>query len=243
MDRHGRVALVTGGAKRLGRAISLALAGAGATLMIHYNSSADEARATLDDVRQLGVEADLVKGSLHEVATAEAIIDQTVERWGRLDVLICNAGIWGDTPLGTVTPERWDELHSLNVRTPFFMAQRAAPHLRAAGGSVVAIADVGIWQSWKHYTPYLASKAALAMVVQNLANDLAPEVRVNAVAPGPVLLPDDWNDEQTRKAANSTLLKRVGTADDVASAVLFLATADYITGVVLPVDGGQRLKP
>lgn len=242
MDLHNRVALVTGGAVRLGRAIALGLAQAGAAIMLHYNGSADSALATLAEVQAQGVAADTIQGNLMDVAEAERVVDATVTRWGRLDVLVCNAGIWGATPLGTVTPERWDELYALNVRAPFFLAQRAAPHLRAAGGCVVAIVDVGIYGAWKDYTPYLSSKAALAMVVQNLAKDLAPEVRVNAVAPGPVLLPEDWNEEQHAKAARSTLLRRVGMAEDIAGAVVYLAQADYVTGVVLPVDGGWRGK-
>jgi pteridine reductase len=242
MDITNRVALVTGGAHRLGRAIALALAEAGAHIMIHYGRSEDKALATLNDVQVLGVQAATVQGNLMQVAEAERVVDATAEYFGRLDVLVCNAGIWGATPLGEATRERWDELYALNARAPFFMAQRAAPHLRANGGSVVAISDGGIFSSWKGYTPYLSSKAALAMVVQNLANDLAPEVRVNAVAPGPVLLPADWDEEQQQKAARSTLLKRVGRPEDIADAVLFLARADYITGVVLPVDGGQQVK-
>lgn len=242
MDLRDKVVLVTGGAQRLGRAISLAMAAAGANVMIHYNSSAEQAHATIADVQQHGVQADSVQGSLLDVAAAEGVIDATVKRWGRLDVLVCNAGIWGATPLGTTTPERWDELVALNARTPFFMAQRAAPHLRAAGGSLVGIVDTGVFRSWKNYTPYLASKGALATVLQNLAKDLAPDVRVNGVAPGPVLLPEDWSSEQVAKTARTTLLQRVGTAEDVAGAVVYLASADYVTGVLLPVDGGQRVK-
>jgi pteridine reductase len=242
MELTDRVALVTGGAHRLGGAIALALAQAGAHIMIHYAGSAEKARARQAEIAALGVQADLVQGDLRDVSEAERVVDATVARWGRLDVLVCNAGIWGQTPLGEATPERWDELHALNARAPFFMAQRAAPQLRAAQGSLVAITDVGILGAWKGYTPYLASKAALAGVVQNLARDLAPDVRVNAVAPGPVLLPEDWSEEQQQATARSTLLRRLGTAEDIARAVVFLASADYITGVMLPVDGGQRLK-
>lgn len=242
MDLHNRVALVTGGAHRLGRAITLALANAGARVVIHYNRSAEQAAATRDELAARGQEAALVAGDLARVDEAERVVDAAHDHWGRLDVLVCSAGIWERTPLGTVTEAQWEQVFAINARSPFFMAQRAAPYLRAAGGSIVAIADIGIQSSWKGYTPYLASKAALAMVVQNLARDLAPDVRVNAVAPGPVLLPDDWEAEQRARAARSTLLGRVGQAADVAEAVLYLARVNYVTGVVLPVDGGQRLK-
>ncbi len=242
MELTNHVALVTGGAHRLGRAIALELARAGAHLAIHYSSSAEQAQQTVADIQQIGTHAEAVQGDLMDVAAAERVVDTTLERWGRLDLLVCNAGIWGATPLGETTPERWDQLYALNARAPFFLAQRAAPALRSAGGALVAIADVGIQKAWKNYTPYLSSKAALAMVVQNLARDLAPEVRVNGVAPGPVLLPTDWDEERQQKTARSTLLQRVGHPDDIARAVVFLAQADYITGVILPVDGGQRLK-
>jgi pteridine reductase len=241
MNIHGRVAIVTGGAHRLGRAITLALAQAGANVVIHYHGSEAQAQATMADVQAAGVETISIQADLMQIAEAEHVVDATLDRWGRLDILVCNAGIWGSTPLGNVTPERWDELYALNTRAPFFLAQRAAPYLRASMGCVVAITDVGIYSTWKNYTPYLSSKAALAMVVQNLAKDLSPDVRVNAVAPGAVLLPEDWNEEQHAKAANNTLLKRVGTPEDVAEAVLFLARADYVTGVMLPVDGGWHL--
>ncbi len=242
MKLHDRVALVTGGAHRLGRAIALALAEAGAHIALHYHSSVEKANATIADIQALGVQAAPIAGDLSSVGEAERIVDAAIAQWDRLDVLVCSAGVWGQTPVGSVDAEWWDNVFAINARAPFFMAQRAAPYLRAARGSLVAVADSGITGSWKGYTPYLASKAALAMMVQNLASDLAPNVRVNAIAPGPVLLPDDWDAEQHAKIARTTLLDRVGRAEDVAKAAVFLASADYITGATLPVDGGQRLK-
>lgn len=242
MELHGRVALVTGGAHRVGRAISLALAGAGMRVALHYHRSAEQAAATQADLAALGADAVTISADLAQVAEAERLVDAAQAQWGQLDLLVCSAGIWGRTPLGSVTEAEWDAFFAINVRSVFFLAQRAAPHLRAAGGCMVAIADAGIERSGKGYSPYLASKAALAMLTHNLARDLAPEVRVNAVAPGPVLLPADWNDEQRARAARSTLLGRVGSAEAVAEAALYLARADYVTGVVLPVDGGFRLK-
>jgi pteridine reductase len=241
MDLHGRVALITGGARRLGRAMALALGQAGADVVIHYNSSAAPAEAVVAELAALGVRAAALAGDLARVADAERVVDEAAARWGRLDVLVNNAGIWDKTPLGTVTSERWDELLNTNLRAAFFTAQRAAPALRAAGGAIINIADVGALRPWRNYTPYLVSKGGIVTLTEALAKDLAPEVRVNAVAPGPVLLPDDWTEEQAAKTAKGVLLGRVGTPEDVAGAVVFLAQADYITGVVLPVDGGQRL--
>jgi pteridine reductase len=141
-----------------------------------------------------------------------------------------------------VTAQQWDDLFALNARAPFFMAQRAAPHLHASEGCIVNIGDVGVEMSWKGYTPYLSSKAAITMLTQNLARDLAPAVRVNAIAPGPVLLPEDWDEQRRASFAQKTLVERLGSAEDVAEAVLYLARARFVTGVVLPVDGGYRLK-
>jgi pteridine reductase len=242
IDLHGSVALVTGGAHRLGRAIALAFGQAGANVVVHYNSSAEQAQAVLDELAALGVQAASVAGDLSRVAEAERVVDTAVARWGRLDVLVNNAGIWGSTPIGTVTEERWSELIDTNLRGAFFVAQRATPALRAARGAIVNIADVGALMPWRNHTPYLISKGGIITLTEALAVDLAPEVRVNAVAPGAVLLPDDWKPEQVERATRNVPLKRLGHPEDVAQAVLYLAQADYVTGVVLPIDGGRRLS-
>ncbi len=242
MDLHGSVALVTGGAHRLGRAIALALGQAGANVVVHYNRSAEQARVVLQDLAALGVQSAAVVGDLSHVAEVERVIDTAVARWGRLDVLVNNAGIWGGTPIGTVTEERWSELIDTNLRSAFFAAQRATPALRAAGGAIVNIADVGALRPWRNHTPYLISKGGIITLTEALAKDLAPDVRVNAVAPGAVLLPEDWTPEQIARATRNVPLKRLGRPEDVAEAVLYLARADYVTGVVLPVDGGRRLS-
>lgn len=241
MDLHGRAALVTGGARRLGRAIALALGRAGADVTVHYHRSAGPAAEVVGELRGLGVAADAVSGDLADPAAAERVVDAALARWERLDVLVCSAGIWGKTPLGSVTPERWDELHHTNLRGMFFAAQRAAPALRAARGAIVTIADAGALRPWRNYTPYLVSKGGVVTLTEALAKELAPDVRVNAVAPGPVLKPDGWSEARGAPPARRTLLGRWGAPEDVAQAVVYLATADYVTGVVLPVDGGQRL--
>ncbi|MBK9710954.1 MAG: SDR family oxidoreductase [Kouleothrix sp.] len=241
MDLHGSVALVTGGAHRLGRAIALALGQAGATVAIHYHRSAEPARALQRELSVLGVESSIIAGDLSVVAEAERVVDDVLARWGRLNLLVNNAGIWGSTPIGSVTEARWDELIDTNLRSAFFVSQRAAPALLATRGAIVSIADVGALRPWRNHTPYLISKGGLVTLTEALAKDLAPDVRVNAVAPGPVLLPADWTPAQAERAARSVLLHRVGSPEDVAQAVVYLAQAEYVTGVVLPVDGGQRL--
>jgi pteridine reductase len=242
MDLVGSVALVTGGAHRLGSAIALALGRAGANVVIHYHRSSEQAQAVLRELEQLGVEASIVGGDIAQVAEAERIVDTAVARWGRLSLLVNNAGIWGSTPIGTVTEERWNELIDTNLRGAFFISQRATPALRANRGAIVNIADVGALRPWRNHTPYLVSKGGVVTLTEALAKDLAPDIRVNAVAPGPVLLPDDWTPEQAERAARSVPLRRLGSPDDVAKAVVYLAQAEYVTGVVLPVDGGQRLS-
>jgi pteridine reductase len=242
MDLHGSIALVTGGAHRLGRAIALALGHAGANVIVHYHQSADPAQAVVDELTGLGVEASAVAGDLAVVADVERVVDAAIARWGRLNLLVNNAGIWGSTPIGTVTEERWSELLDTNVRSAFFAAQRATPALRAAGGVIVNIADVGALRPWRNHTPYLVSKGGVITLTQALAKDLAPAVRVNAVAPGAALLPDDWTPEQVARATDNVPLRRPGRPEDVAQAVLYLAQADYVTGVVLPVDGGRHLS-
>ncbi len=241
MDLHGKTALVTGGARRLGRAIAIELARGGADVIIHTSSAPEAAAQTLADLRALGVRAAVVQGDLADVAAAERIVDHAVAIHGRLDVLVNNSGIWGATPVGAVTAARWDELMHVNLRAAFFVAQRAAPQLTAARGAVLNIADVGVQRPWADHTPYLVSKGGVVTLTHALARDLAPAVRVNAIAPGPVLKPDDWSDEQAASGAKGTLLKRWGTAEDVGRAARFLIEADYITGVVLPVDGGWLL--
>jgi pteridine reductase len=242
IDLHGSVALVTGGAHRLGRAIALALGQAGANVVVHYNRSAEQAQVVLQDLAALGVQAFAVAGDLSRVAEIDRVVDTAVARWGRLDVLVNNAGIWGSTPIGTVTEERWSEFIDTNLRSAFFTAQRATPALRAAGGAIVNISDVGALRPWRNHTPYLISKGGIITLTEALAKDLAPEVRVNAVAPGAVLLPDDWTPDQIERATRNVPLKRLGRPEDVAHAVLYLVQADYVTGVVLPVDGGRRLR-
>ncbi|HEU5099901.1 MAG TPA: SDR family oxidoreductase [Roseiflexaceae bacterium] len=241
MDLHGTVALVTGGAHRLGRAIALGLGQGGANVVVHYNRSDEQARQVVRELEQLGVRAIAIGGDLSRVPEVERVVDAAVEHWGRLDVLVNNAGIWGATPLGTVSEQRWDELIDTNLRSVFFAAQRAAPALRKASGAIINIADVGALRPWLNHTPYLVSKGGVITLTEVLAKDLAPEVRVNAVAPGAVLLPDDWTPEQVGRSTRNVPLKRLGRPEDVAQAVVYLAQADYVTGVVLPVDGGRRL--
>lgn len=237
-----QVALVTGGAKRLGKAIALALADHGYNIVLHYHQSGEEAQATAAELRARGAKVALVQGDLALVREVQRVVDEAAAAWGRLDVLINSAAIFFRTPLADVQESQWDALINTNLKGPFFCAQRAAQAMQPTGGVIINFADTGLDMAWKEYTPYLISKAGIAQMTYGMARELAPGIRVNAVAPGPVLMPDDATEAQRARAANSTLVQQPGSPQAVVDAVLYLIKAEFVTGVVLPVDGGQRWK-
>ena len=242
---QGRIVLITGGAKRVGAAICRRLHAAGATLMLHYRASAGEARllqAELNHVRANSVA--LIQADLLVLNKLPAMIEQTLQTFGRLDGLVNNASSFLPTPIGAITPELWDDLIGTNLRAPLFLAQAAAPALKKAQGAIVNIADIHAERPLKNFVVYSIAKAGLVGMTRSLARELAPEVRVNAVAPGPILWPDDASfDELSRQRIIShTPLKREGEPDDIAKAVHFLlADATYVTGETISVDGGRHI--
>ncbi|MEO8486567.1 MAG: pteridine reductase [Betaproteobacteria bacterium] len=240
-----KVVLITGGAKRVGAAICRRLHGAGARLMLHYRSSAGEARllqAELNRVRADSVA--LIQADLLDLAKLPSLVDQTVMRFGRLDALVNNASSFFSTPLGEIQPAQWDDLMGTNVRAPLFLSQAAATPLKKSQGAIVNISDVHAERPLRNFVVYSTAKAALSGLTRALARELAPDVRVNAISPGPILWPDgdDAFDEVSRQRIIShTPLKREGTPDDIARAVHFLiADAPYVTGETLNVDGGRH---
>ena len=238
----GKVALVTGGARRVGKAIALVLAEQGADIVVHYNSGATEAEDTAVAIRALGVGAAVVQGDLRDATVAAGLPDRAHACFGRLDIVINSAAMMVRTPIGDVTPAKWDEMFALNLRAPFFVAQAAAPLLKANGGVIVNIADLAAYETWPAYVPHAITKAGVVQMTRGLARALAPEIRVNAVAPGAVLLPDDWSEETADRLIGTTPLRRLGDADDVAQAVLYLVQAEYVTGEVIVVDGGRHIR-
>lgn len=238
----GKVALVTGGARRVGRAIALALADAGADIVIHYNSGAEEAEATAADVRQRGVRAAILHGDLTSADVAQALPSHANALFDRLDILVNSAAMMLRTPVGEVTPAQWEAMFALNLRAPFFLSQAAAPFLALHGGGIVNIADLAAYETWPAYVPHAITKAGIVQMTRALARALAPSVRVNAVAPGAVLLPDDWDAASADHLVRTTPLQRLGSAHDVAQAVVFLCSAGYVTGDVLMVDGGRHVR-
>ncbi len=236
----GRRALVTGGAVRVGRAISLALGEAGYDVAIHFASSAAAASEVEAAIREVGGRAATLEANLTQPGEAEGLVARAIAQLGGLDLLVNNAGIFPHARPEEVSVADWDRVFALNARAPFFCC-RAAASLMTAGGSIVNIADSGVDEAWPGYAVYLASKAALVSLTRSLARAWAPRIRVNAVAPGPVLLPESYGVEERDNAAERTALRRVGSATDVAAAVLYLDGAEFVTGEVMYVDGGARL--
>jgi 3-oxoacyl-[acyl-carrier protein] reductase/pteridine reductase len=237
----GKSALVTGGARRIGRGIALALAQAGADVAITYRTSQAEAAQTVHEIERLGVRALAVECDVRSEASVRAAIAATVAAFGRLDLVVNNAAVFASAPLESISLEAWDAAFETNTRGPFLVARAALPHLRAVQGRIVNIGSLGGLQAWAGHAHYCASKAALHMLTQAMAKAFAPEVSVNCVAPGWIEFEADLRDEAARFAAR-TPMQRNGTADDVAQAVLFFATGpSFVTGQILAVDGGLGL--
>ena len=242
IELKGKVALVTGGGTRVGAAIVRALAGAGCDVRIHYARSALGARAVAEDVVRLGGRPSLHQADLTDrVQVARLAADVLAE--GGLDVLVHNAANFDRIAPDDLDAAVWDRAFALNVTAPYLLTNALTPALRASKGSVVAITCLSADRPWKNYLPYSASKAALANLVKGLALGLAPDVRVNAVAPGTVMAPDDYPEDKLSRIRERIPLHRLGEAEDVARAVVFLAANDYVTGQTLVVDGGRSVAP
>jgi pteridine reductase len=243
---HNKAILITGAAKRVGAAIARRLHRAGANLTLHYHSSEREAHALQSELNlQRPQSAMLVKADLLEIGGLTEIVKTCIERYGSLDALVNNASAFYPTPVGAISAENWDELIGANLKAPLFLSQAAAPYLKKAAGCIVNITDIHAERPLKNYVVYSIAKAGLAGLTTSLARELGPEVRVNAVAPGPIAWPEDGSfDEVTRQRVIShTLLKRIGEPDDIARAVHYLiADAPYVTGQVISVDGGRSVN-
>jgi pteridine reductase len=243
MDLQDRVAFVTGSARRLGREIALALAKAGADIAIHHFESTDAPQQTAEELREIGVQAKVFKADLRDPGEIERLFTDVEAAFHRLDVLVNSAATFEYKPVLEITPEDWDRVLDLNLRAAFFCSQRAASAMtRVGGGSIVNLADVAAFQPWPGYATHSISKAGLVMMTRVLARGLAPDIRVNAVAPGTVLPPDDTDPKERDRLAKMTALGRLGTPEDVTRAVLFLIDSDYITGETINVDGGKALR-
>ncbi len=247
LSDKNKVVLITGGAKRVGAAICRSLHAEGYTMMIHYKSSFHEAQALQAELNLHRADsAAIVHGDLLDIENIPKLVSATISQFGRLDVLINNASTYYASELGDIDESKWHDLMGSNLKAPLFLSQAAATELRKNHGCIVNITDMHVERPKKGYIIYSVAKAGLVTLTKSLAHELSPEVRVNAVAPGPVQWPDSnpqFDEVYRQRVINQTLLKRVGEAEDVAKAVKFLiADAPFITGHVLAVDGGRSIN-
>ena len=241
MELRDRTAVVTGAAHRVGKSIALELAGAGAHVVVHYHQSETAAHATVEEIKQKGAQAVAVGGDLSAPESIDHLFQSAEAEFGGVDILVNSAAIMERGDVLTLTPEDWQRTMAINLTAPFFCAQRAARSMLArGGGAIINVADLSALEPSAKYPVHSVSKAGLVMLTQVLAKALAPRIRVNAVAPGPVIKPPDWDEARWRAVGEHTLLKRTGSGYDVARAVRFLVEQDYITGETLVVDGGSR---
>jgi pteridine reductase len=242
MELRDRIALVTGAGRRVGRAIATALGARGMHVAVHYNGSAEGARETAADIQRAGGKATLFQSDLSNPSAPTALVDEVAHTLGGIDVLVNSAAIMQRTPLESVTPAEWDATFAINSRAPFFASIAAHRHMASKGGAIVNIADLAGLETWPAYIPHGLSKTVVVQMTKSLAKTLAPAVRVNAVAPGVIMLPEGWKEDVGERLRKTTPLKRLGSANDVAGAVIYLVEADYVTGETLVVDGGRHVR-
>jgi pteridine reductase len=240
----GRCVLVTGGARRLGEAIARRLHAGGAAVAIHHRASGDEADSLVAELNALRAgSATAFACDLLEIDRLAPLVERVLERFGRLDVLVNNASSFMPTPVGAITAAQFDDLIGTNLRAPLFLSQAAAPALRATRGLILNMADIHGLRPLKAHPVYSSAKAGLVMLTKSLARELGPEIRVNAIAPGPVLWPEGGIDDELQcEIVGKTALKRSGSPDDIARAAYFFAAeSPYVTGQILAVDGGRSV--
>jgi pteridine reductase len=242
MDLHGKIALVTGGAHRLGRSIGLALAQEGCHLMVHYHGAQKAALETVEMAKSLGVNAISFRADLSKTTEIHALFDAVDEQFGGLDLLVNSAAVFKRRPIFEVDEELWDQTLSINLKAPFFCLQEAANRMISrGGGAVVNIADVLGLRPSRGYSVHAISKAGIELLTRSAALELAPSIRVNAIAPGLVLKPGRMKSERWDELARETPLERGGMPEDISKTVVFLFKNDFITGTTIVVDGGMNL--
>jgi len=241
MNLEGKVALVTGGARRVGRVISEALGAAGAGVVINYHSSAAEAEALCDDFARRGVPATAVRADVSKQAEIDRLLAHVTQHFGRLDILVNNASVFESSPFLQITEDMWDHVIGVNLKAPFFVSQAAAPLLTASGaGNIINLADLSGFQPWPSYAHHSVSKAGLVHLTKVLARALGPTVRVNGIAPGTVLPPEDY-DGTAGGTPDRRVVTQRGTPDDVVRALFYLLESNFVTGQIVIVDGGRTL--
>jgi len=244
MNLKGKTALVTGAGKRLGHEIALGLARRGANIVVHYNISAADARHAVAEVRKLGVDGVAVKADQSSARQVKIAVGQALRRFGQIDILVASAAVYRKTPFDTLTERDWDFHIDANLKGPFLFALEIGRHLkqRKRAGKVILFADWAAMRPYADYLPYCVSKAGVICLTRALAKALGPKVQVNAIAPGPVLLPPDFTAAERRAVIKATVVKRIGSPRDIVNSVLFLIEgSDFITGHTLVVDGGRLI--
>ena len=241
MRLEKRVVLVTGGAKRIGRHLALALARRGAHLIINYRYSNTDAQAVIREIETLGVEAMAVQGDVSNAADVDRMVRQSTERFGRIDVLINNAAVYFKTPFRQLSESDWDLTLDINLKGSFLCARAVADGMVERGeGKIINFADWAGMRPYREYLPYCVSKAGVIALTQSLAQELAPAVQVNCIAPGPILLPEEMDEHEREKVIRATPLKRIGSPEDIVQTVLYLIEGtDFVTGGTYLVDGGR----
>jgi pteridine reductase len=244
MDLRGKVALVTGAARRVGREIALELAGRGAAVAVHYRSSRGEADALVAEISAKGGKAQAFRADLEKVSDIESMVSDVLKAFGRIDVLVNSASVFERKLIEEVTERDWDAALDTNLKAPFFLSKLAGAAMRRQGaGKIVNIGDWAGIRPYNNYLPYTVSKSGLIGLTRALAKALAPEVQVNCVALGPVLAPEDYTGEQVDQLVSGTLVKKMGAPQDAARAVLFFCEGtDFATGATLVLDGGRLLR-
>lgn len=241
MTRRGGVALVTGAGRRLGRAFAIALGQRGLRVAVHYNTASEGAAETARLISEAGGSARVFQADLSQPKGPQALIEAIKTEFASLDVLVNSAAGMVRTPFNEVTPEDWDSIFALNLRAPFFVAQNAA-RIMSRGGVIINISDLAAYETWPGYVPHAISKAGVIKMTESLAKLLAPDIRVNAIAPGAVLLPEEWDEAQSKRFMATTPLERIGTTEDAVAAMLYLIDAEFVTGETIVVDGGRRIR-
>lgn len=239
-----KIVLITGAAHRIGATTARMLHAEGMNILLHYRNSreaAESLQAELNAIRSDSVH--LIQADLHDTANLPALVEQAISIWDRLDVLINNASSFYATPIGSVTETQWDDLIGSNLKAPFFLSQAAAPYLRKQQGCIISIVDIHAERPLKEFPVYSMAKAGLVMLTKSLACELGPEVRVNAIAPGAILWPENLGENEKEKIISRTFLKRQGAPEDIANAILYLIRdAGYMSGQILTLDGGRSLN-
>ena len=241
MKLDGRTAIVTGAGHRVGRALAVALGRERMNVAVHYNRAAKEADETVRLITAAGGKAKSFGADLTEADAARDLVSAAAKEFGVIHVLVNSAAVMKRQPFGSVSADDWFATMSLNLRAPFMMSQAAAGEM-SEGGAIVNISDLAAFETWPSYIPHSISKAGVVKMTEGLARVLAPSIRVNAIAPGAVLLPDEWSEQTGERLVDTTPLRRLGDPQDVVEAMLYLLRSDYVTGETIIVDGGRRIR-